>query len=81
MAASSKAQGAPSFEADPIYQLARTQAKTDLQKAFGTLEAAIAKAPDDSQSVPYYLSLGRLKKEYESYPESYAGSSYGVFPR
>jgi len=40
----------------------------------GMLEEAIAKAPDDPHSAPYYLLLGRLKKEYESYQSAYAGS-------
>jgi hypothetical protein len=39
------------------------------------LEAAIAKSPDEPSTAPYYLQLGRLKKEYENYQGYKTGTS------
>src|SRR5262249_2055593 len=54
------------YEPDLVYQQAQTLARSDIHKAMELLEAAIEKAPDSPSSAPYYLLLGRLKKERES---------------
>ena len=64
----------PDYESDPLYQQAQQLQDKDIRKAMGMLEDAIAKAPEDPHSAPYYLLLGRLKKEYTHYPEYDAGS-------
>jgi tetratricopeptide (TPR) repeat protein len=64
------AQSAPvqipvNYESDALYQQAQSLFHSDIRKAMDLLEAAIAKAPDAAQSAPYYLLLGKLKKEFE----------------
>lgn len=54
------------YESDPLYQQAQSLSHTDIRKAMHLLEAAIAKAPDAAPSAPYYLLLGKLKKEFEN---------------
>ncbi|HJZ64830.1 MAG TPA: hypothetical protein VKD70_10955 [Candidatus Acidoferrum sp.] len=54
------------YESDPIYQQAQGLSHSDIQKAMESLEGTIAKAPDSTSNAPYYLLLGRLKKEFES---------------
>jgi tetratricopeptide (TPR) repeat protein len=61
------AQTSAATETDPVYREAQTLSKTDIRKAIEILEVAIAKAPDDPSSAPYYLLLGKLKKDYEKY--------------
>jgi outer membrane protein assembly factor BamD (BamD/ComL family) len=51
---------------DTLYQQAQGLSHSDIHKAMDLLEAAIAKAPDSPNSAPYYLLLGRLKKEFEN---------------
>jgi len=76
-APAAKAQSAPgspavlpqtpvNYEADPTYQQAQTLSRSDIHKAMELLEAAVAKAPDSPSHAPFYLLLGRLKKEFES---------------
>jgi tetratricopeptide (TPR) repeat protein len=62
------------YETDPIYQQAQALSHSDIHKAMELLEAAIAKAPDGPNTAPYYLSLGRLKKEFESCQQDPASS-------
>jgi tetratricopeptide (TPR) repeat protein len=59
---------------DALYHQAEALSKTDIQKAMETLEQAIAKAPDDPHSAPYYFLLGKLKREYEKYQDYNADS-------
>lgn len=54
------------FESDPLYQQAQHLSHSDVRKAMDLLEAAIVKAPDAAPSAPYFLLLGKLKKEFES---------------
>jgi len=63
------------YESDPLYQQAQGLSHSDLRKAMDQLEVAIAKAPDNPQSAPYYLLLGKLKKEFETCQGDYAASS------
>jgi tetratricopeptide (TPR) repeat protein len=60
---------------DSVRQEASTLSKTDIRKAMEVLETAIAKGPTDLRSAPYYLCLGRLKKEYENYQRRDPGPS------
>jgi len=55
-----------SYEADSLYQRADELSHSDIRKAMELLEAALANAPDDPRSAPYYLLVGRLKKEFEN---------------
>jgi len=54
------------YESDALYQQAQGLSHSDIHKAMDLLEAAIAKAADSPNSAPYYLLLGRLKKEFEN---------------
>jgi len=63
------------YESDPVYQQAQSLSRSDIRKAMEVLEAAVSKAPDDPRSAPYYLQLGRLKKEYENYQNYGAATS------
>ncbi len=53
------------YEADPVYQQGQTLSRSDIHTAMDQLEGAIAKAPDNPATAPYYLLLGRLKREFE----------------
>ena len=61
-------------DCDTVCQQAKSVESTDIRKSMELLEAAMAKAPDDPHSAPYYLQLGRLKKEYENYQGLYPGT-------
>lgn len=63
------------FESDTLYQQAKGFSHSDIHKAMSLLETAVAKAPDDPHSAPYYLLLGRLKKEFENCVGDHANSS------
>jgi tetratricopeptide (TPR) repeat protein len=62
------------YETDPLYHEAQALSEKDIRKAMGMLEEAIARAPDNPHCAPYYLLLGRLKKEYENYQGYSAGT-------
>lgn len=55
-----------SYGSEPLYQEAQSVSRSDIRKSMDLLERAIRKAPDDPASAPYYLLLGRLKKEFEN---------------
>ena len=64
------------YESDPLCQEAIGLFHSDIHKAIELLESAIAKAPDSPNSAPYYLLLGRIKKEFEKcFRSDYAASS------
>lgn len=60
------AQTPVNYESEPFYQEAQSVSRSDIHKSMDLLEAAIAKAPDNPATAPYYLLLGRLKKEFEN---------------
>jgi len=60
------AQTPVACESDPVYLEAQSLAHANIHKAMDLLEGAIAKAPDSPKSAPYYLLLGKLKKEFEN---------------
>jgi len=62
------------LECDALCQQAKALESNDIRKSMELLESAIAKAPENSHSAPYYLQLGRLKKEYENYQGYHAGT-------
>src|SRR5262249_51029504 len=62
------------YESDPLYQQAQALSHSDIHKAMEMLEAAILRAPDSPSTAPYYLLLGRLKKEFESCQQDPANS-------
>jgi tetratricopeptide (TPR) repeat protein len=64
----------PDYESDPLFQRAKALTNTDIRGGMTMLEEALAKSPDDPHSAPYYLLLGRLKKEYENYEGYNAGT-------
>jgi hypothetical protein len=72
---SSRIQTPVNYESDPLYQQAQGLSHSDIRKAMDQLETAIAKAPDNPQSAPYYLFLGKLKKQFEDCQGNYAASS------
>jgi tetratricopeptide (TPR) repeat protein len=69
------AQTPLNYESDPLYRQAQGLFHADVRGSIGLLEAAIAKAPDNPNSAPYYLLLGRVKKEFENCQGDYANSS------
>jgi hypothetical protein len=65
---------ADSLDCDALCKQAKALSNNDIRKSMELLEAAIARVPDDPRSAPYYLQLGRLKKEYENYQGYNAGT-------
>ena len=71
-----RAQTPINYESDPLYQQAQGLFRSDIRKAMELLESAIAKAPDNPNSAPYDLLLGRIKREFEKcFQSDYAASS------